>query len=141
MTSFRGRPVLVTGAGGFIGSQLTERLVREGAQARAFVRYNSRGDQGALDWLPTEILDQVEVVRGDLRDPESVARATAGMEVAFHLGAQIAVPYSYVNPRDFIETTSEPAPGSDIARAPTCSPEISFGRYLRFCSAVPLRLI
>jgi NAD dependent epimerase/dehydratase len=99
-----GRTVLVTGAGGFIGSHLAARLVRDGAAVRAFVRYTSRGDRGALDWLEPAVTGEMEVVRGDLRDIESVAAAVRGTEVVFHLGAQIAIPYSYANPRDFFET-------------------------------------
>jgi NAD dependent epimerase/dehydratase len=95
--------VLVTGAGGFIGGHLTARLVREGAVVRALVRYNSRGDRGTLDWLPKEALEGADIVLGDLRDLESVTRAARGAEVILHLGAQIAIPYSYVNPRDFFE--------------------------------------
>lgn len=96
--------VLVTGAGGFIGSHLVERLVLEGASVRALVRYNSRNEWGALDWLPRGVTDQVEVILGDLRDVEAVAGAVGRSEYVFHLAAQIAIPYSYVNPRDFFET-------------------------------------
>jgi dTDP-glucose 4,6-dehydratase len=99
-----GRPVLVTGAGGFIGGHLVERLVRDGANVRALVRYNSRNERGTLDWMDPEAVRDVDVVLGDLRDAESVSRAVAGTEVVFHLGAQIAIPYSYVNPRDYVET-------------------------------------
>jgi dTDP-glucose 4,6-dehydratase len=99
-----GQPVLVTGAGGFIGGHLVTRLVQEGANVRAFVRYNSRNERGTLDWLSPELLTQVDVVLGDLRDVESVRDAAAGTETIFHLGAQIAIPYSFVNPRDFFET-------------------------------------
>ena len=102
--SVQGRAVLVTGAGGFIGGHLVERLVRDGARVRALVRYNSRNERGTLDWLPPEAVRDAEVVLGDLRDVESVARAVAGTEIVFHLGAQIAIPYSFVNPRDFFET-------------------------------------
>ena len=96
--------MLVTGAGGFIGGHLVERLVREGAQVRALVRYNSRNERGTLDWLPASVTREVDVTLGDLRDVESVERVAAGAEVIFHLGAQIAIPYSFVNPRDFFET-------------------------------------
>jgi NAD dependent epimerase/dehydratase len=103
MTSLSGRSVLVTGAGGFIGGHVVERLVRDGARVRALCRYNSRNDRGTLDWLEPDVTDDIEVVLGELRDIESVAGATEGSEVVLHLGAQIAIPYSYVNPRDFFE--------------------------------------
>lgn len=99
-----GKKVLVTGSGGFIGSHLTELLVSRGADVRAFVRYNSRNDPGMLVYLEPEKFAEIEVVPGDLRDPESVTSAVSGADVVFHLGAQIAIPYSYVNPRDFVET-------------------------------------
>jgi NAD dependent epimerase/dehydratase len=99
-------PVLVTGAGGFIGGHLVTELVRLGASVRAFVRYNSRNERGTLDWLEPEIVRDVDVVLGDLRDIESVQQAAEGIEVIFHLGAQIAIPYSFVNPRDFFETNA-----------------------------------
>lgn len=102
--SVQGRAVLVTGAGGFIGGHLVERLVRDGARVRALVRYNSRNERGTLDWLPPDAVREVEVVLGELRDIESVGRAVAGTEIVFHLGAQIAIPYSFVNPRDYFET-------------------------------------
>jgi NAD dependent epimerase/dehydratase len=100
----QGRSVLVTGAGGFIGGHLTAALIRAGANVRAFLRYNSRNDRGTLDWFGAEVSAAVEPIFGDLRDVESVNRAIRGNEVVFHLGAQIAIPYSYVNPRDFFET-------------------------------------
>jgi dTDP-glucose 4,6-dehydratase len=94
----------VTGGGGFIGGHLAVALNRAGARVRALCRYNSRGDRGTLDWFAAEETDGIEVEFGDLRDPESVQAAMAGVEIAFHLGAQIAIPYSFVNPRDFVET-------------------------------------
>jgi NAD dependent epimerase/dehydratase len=97
-------PVLVTGAGGFIGGHLVAELMRRGAEVRAFLRYTSRGDPGTLAWLPDEIRRHVQTVFGDLRDVESVQRAARGARTVFHLGAQIAIPYSYINPRDFFET-------------------------------------
>jgi NAD dependent epimerase/dehydratase len=103
MMTLAGRSVLVTGAGGFIGGHLVERLVRDGARVRAMCRYNSRDERGTLDWLEPEVTADIEVVLGDLRDVESVSGAVAGTEVVMHLGAQIAIPYSYVNPRDFLE--------------------------------------
>jgi NAD dependent epimerase/dehydratase len=95
--------VLVTGAGGFIGSHLTEELVKQGETVRAFVRYNSRDDMGLLEEIPREVRDQVEVVRGDLKDPDGVRKAVKGCQRIFHLGALIAIPYSYVHPFDFTQ--------------------------------------
>jgi len=97
-------PVLVTGAGGFIGSHLVEMLVRRGYRVRAFVRYTSRGDHGALDDLPAEMIRDVEVYRGDLRDADAVQQAVRGCRIVFHLGAVIAIPYSYVHPLEFVQT-------------------------------------
>ena len=97
------KKVLVTGAGGFIASHLVEHLVREGAQVRGFVRYNSRNDLGMLKWLAPEILSQIEIMQGDLRDNEAVRNAVRGVDTVFHLGALIAIPYSYVNPREVID--------------------------------------
>ncbi|HEX5782037.1 MAG TPA: SDR family NAD(P)-dependent oxidoreductase, partial [Solirubrobacteraceae bacterium] len=106
MAKLASRRVLVTGAGGFIGGHLVASLVAEGARVRAFVRYNSRGDRGTLDSLDPAVVGHVEVVAGELRDVESVSRAVAGVDLVFHLGAQIAIPYSYVNPRDFFEVNA-----------------------------------
>jgi dTDP-glucose 4,6-dehydratase len=98
------RKVLVTGAGGFIGSHLVEALVEQGAQVRAFVRYNSRGDQGLLSLLPQDVLAGVEVLAGDLRDLPAVQAAVRGVTHVLHLGALIAIPYSYVHPAEVVET-------------------------------------
>jgi len=96
--------VLVTGAGGFIASHLVERLIAEGARVRAFVRYNSRGDLGLLRMLPPEALSQLDIVAGDLRDVEAVRESVKDIDTVFHLGALIAIPYSYVHPREVVET-------------------------------------
>ncbi len=96
--------VLVTGASGFIGSHVVERLVQLGAQVRAFVHYNSRNDWGLLELLRKETLEHVEVFPGDLTDAALVYKAVAGCQVVFHLGALIAIPYSYQAPQQFIDT-------------------------------------
>lgn len=98
------KKVLVTGAGGFIGSHLVEKLVDLGAKVRAFVRYNSRNDWGLLEILPEHTRRQIEVITGNLRDSESVRTAVKDVQIVFHLGASIAIPYSYGNPRDAVET-------------------------------------
>lgn len=98
------RPVLVTGAGGFIASHLVEALVAQGARLRAFVRYNSRSDPGLLSLLPAESLAQVEIIAGDLRDLPAIQAAMRGITHVFHLGALIAIPYSYVHPAEVVET-------------------------------------
>jgi NAD dependent epimerase/dehydratase len=96
--------VLVTGAGGFIGSHLTEELVKQGEDVRAFVRYNSRDERGLLEELPKDIQNQIEVIPGDLKDPDGVKKAAKGCSKVFHLGALIAIPYSYIHPFDFVQT-------------------------------------
>lgn len=101
---WRDRPVLVTGAGGFIGSHLVERLAGLGAAVRAFVRYTSRGQAGFLDAIDADLRDAVDVVRGDLRDSDAVADAVRNVNLVFHLGALIGIPYSYVHPRETAET-------------------------------------
>ena len=103
-TSWSGKKVLVTGAGGFIASHLIERLVAEGAHVRAFVRYNSRGDPGLLRLLPGEVFQMLDVVPGDLRDLHAIKSAMAGVEIVYHLGALIAIPYSYLHPLEVVET-------------------------------------
>jgi NAD dependent epimerase/dehydratase len=96
--SITGKQVLVTGAGGFIGSHLVETLVKRGARVRAFVRYNSRSEAGFLRQLDPSDLSQVEIVAGDLRDEDALRKAIKGCQTVFHLGALISIPYSYVHP-------------------------------------------
>lgn len=99
-----GATVLVTGAGGFIGSHLVEELSANGARVRAFVRYNSRADKGNLRLVAPEVFEQLDMMLGDLRDPGAVLSAAEGADVIFHLGALIAIPYSYIHPREVVET-------------------------------------
>jgi NAD dependent epimerase/dehydratase len=101
--NWKDRQVLVTGAGGFIASHLVERLVSEGAHVRAFTRYNSRNDVGMLRLIAPDVFSQIEIVQGDLRDVEAVRNGIRGMDTVFHLGALIAIPYSYVNPREVVD--------------------------------------
>ncbi len=96
--------VLLTGAGGFIGSHLAEALVQKGAQVKAFVRYNSRGDVGLLRLLPADILKNIEIVSGDITDPDAVRKAVHACDTIFHLGALIAIPYSYLHPYQVVQT-------------------------------------
>jgi NAD dependent epimerase/dehydratase len=103
-TFWQGKHVLVTGAGGFIGSHLVEKLVSSGANVFAFVRYNSRGDPGLLSMLPAEILDTLQIISGDLRDLPAVLSASRDVEIIFHLGALIAIPYSYKHPTEVVES-------------------------------------
>jgi NAD dependent epimerase/dehydratase len=104
MSDLSQRRVLVTGAGGFIGSHLVEALVGDGAKVRAFVHYNGRDDRGNLTELAPPVLDAVEVVAGEVQDPFSVARAVSGCEIVFHLAALIGIPYSYLAPKSYVDT-------------------------------------
>ena len=98
------KKVLVTGAGGFIGSHLVERLVEAGASVRAFVRYNSRADPGLLRMASPETVSKLELIGGDLRDSDAIRKAVEGCEYVFHLGALIAIPYSYLHPVEVAES-------------------------------------
>ncbi len=98
------KSTLVTGAGGFIGSHLVEALLRRGSRVKAGVRYNSRGDPGLLAQLSSETLAQVKIVSGDLRDLAAVTALMRGVDTVFHLGALIAIPYSYMHPAEVVET-------------------------------------
>jgi dTDP-glucose 4,6-dehydratase len=96
--------VLVTGADGFIGSHLVEKLIAEGRQVKAFVYYNSFNSWGWLDTLPKEKLAEIEIFAGDIRDPNGVRKAVAGTEQVFHLAALIAIPFSYHSPDSYVDT-------------------------------------
>lgn len=98
------KKVLVTGSAGFIGSHLVEELVKIGVRVRALVHYNSRNDWGMLEDLDKSILKEIEIVTGDIRDGEALKWMIKDQDVVFHLAALIGIPYSYVNPRDVIET-------------------------------------
>ncbi|MDT4763423.1 NAD-dependent 4,6-dehydratase LegB [Sphaerochaeta sp. PS] len=96
--------ILVTGADGFIGSHLTEKLVRSGNKVKAFVLYNSFNTWGWLDILPKEILNEIEIFQGDIRDPNGVKEAMKGCDEVFHLAALIAIPFSYHSPDTYVDT-------------------------------------
>ena len=104
MKSLSRSKVLITGAGGFIGSHLCEYCLMAGAHVRALVHYNSRSDWGMLNDLDKKSLKAIEVVIGDLRDPDCVRKAVIGCHRVIHLGALIGIPYSYVNPSDVVQT-------------------------------------
>lgn len=98
------KKILVTGADGFIGSHLVEKLVSEGNKVRAFVYYNSFNSWGWLDSLSKEVLSEIEVFTGDIRDPNGVRESVKGMDEVYHLAALIAIPYSYHSPDTYVDT-------------------------------------
>lgn len=100
--SFQGKKVLVTGAGGFIGSHLTEALVRQGAQVSAMVRYNSKNAAGWLDESPLK--KDINVIYGDIRDTSFVEKSVLASDIVFHLAALIGIPYSYESPESYVAT-------------------------------------
>ncbi len=102
--NLKGKQVLVTGAGGFIGSHLTEELVRLGAKVRALTHYNSRNDWGMLEFLPEQIMNEVEVVFGNITDPFFMQKCVDKCDIIFHLAALIAIPFSYIAPESFLNT-------------------------------------
>lgn len=99
-----GKKILVTGADGFIGSQLTELLLAQGFDVRAFVLYNSFNSWGWLDHAPAELKRDLDVFAGDIRDPHGVREAMRGCDVVLHLAALIAIPYSYHSPDTYVDT-------------------------------------
>lgn len=100
--NWKGAKVLVTGAGGFIGSHLTEELARRGADVRALVHYNSRGHWGFLESLDSTLSRRISVRPGDITDPHLMLEMARDQEVVFHLAALIAIPYSYIAPASFV---------------------------------------
>ncbi len=101
---FAGKTVVVTGAGGFIGSHLVEKLIADGAQVRAMLRYTSRGQRGCLDLLPDASLESIAITMGDVRDFDAVREVMRGADAVFHLAALIGIPYSYEHPQETIDT-------------------------------------
>ena len=101
---FAGKTVVVTGAGGFIGSHLVEQLRDEGANVRAMLRYTSRGQRGCLDLLPDTSIAQIAITMGDVRDFDAVRAVMTGADAVFHLAALIGIPYSYEHPQEVIDT-------------------------------------
>lgn len=98
------KKVLVTGAGGFIGSHLVEALIKKGAHVTAFLHYNARGSIGNLEFLPQEFKKNYKIIFGDITDFHSVKSAMKGSEVVFHLAALIGIPYSYIAPASYVQT-------------------------------------
>jgi len=96
--------VLVTGAAGFIGSHLVHHLIRKGVEVRAMTRYYSSGYLGQLEVLPQSVRKEIEIIRGDIKDPDFCTKAIQGCEYVFHLAALIAIPFSYHNPTDYVQT-------------------------------------
>lgn len=98
--------ILVTGADGFIGSHLCEALVRQGADVKAFVMYNSYNNAGWLDDLSKETLNDINIVSGDIRDQELLLKSTSGIDIVFHLASLISIPYSYIAPKSYLHTNT-----------------------------------
>ncbi len=107
VASLAGKRVLVTGAGGFIGSHLAERLVRQGAEVHAMVHYNALSSWGNLDFVAPEVKPDLHVSLGNIEDSDYVMQACRGMDVVFHLAALIAIPYSYAAPRSYVRANVE----------------------------------
>jgi NAD dependent epimerase/dehydratase len=101
---FADKTVVVTGAGGFIGSALVERLLAEGAHVRALLRYTSRAERGCLTDFPEATLREIEITHGDVRDFDAVRAIVRGSHAVFHLAALIGIPYSYEHPQEVIDT-------------------------------------
>ncbi|WP_319004830.1 GDP-mannose 4,6-dehydratase [Microvirga lenta] len=102
-----GKNILVTGAGGFIGSHLVEALLQRGANVTAMVRYNSASAIGNLKFLPDDLRSRLKVAAGNIEDSDFVYRAVEGQDIVLHLAALIAIPYSYVAPRSYVRTNVE----------------------------------
>jgi len=105
--NLNGKEVLVTGAGGFIGSHLCEALVKSGAKVTAMIRYSSGSSWGNLEYIPPQIKSELQVEVGNIEDPEILTKLTRSKDVMFHLAALIAIPYSYDAPRSYVHTNVE----------------------------------
>jgi nucleoside-diphosphate-sugar epimerase len=132
--SLEGRRVLVTGASGFIGSHLAEALVCAGARVTALTHNSHREDEGNLDLIDAKVRSEIEVVRGDLLDPHLIRAVTCDQEIIFHLGAQVAVAYSYAAPYLFFQTNAggtfnvlEAARANNVARVVLASSSAVYG--------------
>ena len=99
-----GKTILVTGAGGFIGSHLVEALASKGAELKIFIRYNSRNDLGMLKDIPSDIKNNLDVITGDIIDFGTVKKAVKNCDIVFHLAALIGIPYSYIAPGRYVDT-------------------------------------
>ena len=102
--NLKNKKVLITGAGGFIGSHLVEELVNHKCKVRALVHYNSQNRYGNLETLPKTIKDKIEIISGDVTDILNAKKAVEGCEVVFHLAALISIPYSYYSPFSYVHT-------------------------------------
>jgi len=106
MFEWNSKKVLVTGAGGFIGSHLTESLFERGAKIRAFVRYTSRADEGFIKYFSDDLKKDMDIVYGDIRELETVVKAVDGVDIIFNLAALVGIPYSYIHPQEVIEANT-----------------------------------
>jgi len=107
LVELKGKKVLVTGAEGFIGSHLTERLVELGADVTALVQYNSFNNWGWIDTFDKNVMESINVVTGDIREYDGIKRIVKGQDVVMHLAALIAIPYSYQSPMAYVRTNVE----------------------------------
>ena len=101
-----GKRVLVTGGGGFIGSNVIEALARRGAAVTAFVRYNGSASTGTIEFLPGDVRGALKIVAGDLADPATASGLVAGQDIVFHLAALVGIPYSYIHPIEVVRTNT-----------------------------------
>lgn len=146
--SWQGKHVVVTGAGGFIGSHLAERLVELGARVRALIHYDARADRGNLEFLPKDKLAELEIISGDITDPFFVHELVRGAHTVFHLAALIPIPYSYRAPASYVLTNvqgtlniCQACRQQDIPRLVHTSTSETYGTALtpRICEEHPLQ--